>query len=130
MSATREPLIPGPDHPIEIAPFKGHVRVTSGAQTIADTDAALELRESTYPAVMYVPLADVDQNALRPSDTITHCPYKGDASYYDVVDSATGQAVADAVWHYRTPYPAMAEISEYVAFYPDRVEIDAQPSDG
>lgn len=128
MSTPSEPLIPGPDHPIELEPFDGHVRVTFAHHTVADTDAALELREASYPPVYYVPLADVDHGALRPSETTSHCPYKGDACYYDVIDPHTLQAVTDAVWHYRDPYPSVERIAGYVAFYPDRVRIEVQPA--
>jgi uncharacterized protein (DUF427 family) len=124
MSTTREPLIPGPDHPITIEPFAGRVTVTAGDVKVADTAAALELRESTYPPVYYVPLADVDSTVLKPTDTSTYCPYKGDASYYSVVQSAEGQAVEDAVWFYEHPYRSVAEIADHVAFYTDRVEVN------
>jgi uncharacterized protein (DUF427 family) len=130
MATTREPLIPGPSHAIEITPFEGRVTVTSGGRTIADSTAPLELREASYQPVYYVPLTDVDQSALRDSDTTTHCPYKGDASYYTVVDPDTGEAVADAVWRYREPYPSVTEITDHVAFYTDRVEVDVQPAHG
>ena len=130
MSTTIEPKLPGPDHPIEITPFAGRVTVRAGGHAIADSTAVLALAEASYPTVMYVPLADVDQSLLRPSATHTRCPYKGVASYYDVVDPATGAAIEDAVWHYRDPYPAVAEIAEYVAFYPTKVDVDAQPDPG
>jgi uncharacterized protein (DUF427 family) len=126
MSATSEPLIPGPDHPIDVEPFNGHVRVTYAQHTVADTSHALELREASYAPVYYVPLADVDHAALRPSETTSRCPYKGTASYYDVIDPHTLQAVNDAVWHYPDPYAAVGEIAEYVAFYPDKVEIEVR----
>jgi uncharacterized protein (DUF427 family) len=128
MSAATEPRIPGPEHPIDIEPFNGHVRVTFANHTVAETTQALELREASYPPVYYVPLADVDHAALRPSDTTTYCPYKGNASYYDVIDPHTLQSVGDAIWHYREPYPAVGEIAEHLAFYPDRVEIQVQPA--
>ncbi|MDE3131531.1 MAG: DUF427 domain-containing protein [Acidobacteriota bacterium] len=128
MSATSEPLIPGPDHPIDVEPFNGRVRVTFAHHTVADTTQALELLEAGYPPVYYVPLAYVDHAALRPSERTSHSPYKGDAAYYDVIDPHTLQAVEDAVWHYRDPYPAVSEIAEYVAFYPDRVELEVQPA--
>jgi uncharacterized protein (DUF427 family) len=51
----------------------------------------------------------------------THCPYKGDASYFDL--SAGGKSAANAVWSYETPYPAMAAIKDHLAFYPQHVEI-------
>ena len=129
MSTTSEPLIPGPDHPIDIRPFNGRVRVGFVHHTIADTTRALELREASYPPVYYVPLADVDHSALRPSETTSRCPYKGHASYYDVIDPHTLQATNDAVWHYKEPYPSVSEIAEYVAFYPDRVQIEVNPAD-
>jgi uncharacterized protein (DUF427 family) len=129
MSTIRQPVIPGPDHPIDITPFKGRVTVTSNGRTIADTTAALELREASYPPVRYLPLTDVDETALRPSNTLTYCPYKGDASYYDVVDPATQESVKDAVWHYREPYPSVAEIADHVAFYTNRVDVNVRPAD-
>ena len=128
MSTASEPLIPGPDHPIDVEPFDGRVRVTFAKHKVAETTNALELRESSYAAVYYVPIADVDHAALRPSDKTSHCPYKGEASYYDVIDPHTLQSVDDAVWHYRTPYPAMQQIAEYVAFYPNKVEVEVQPA--
>jgi uncharacterized protein (DUF427 family) len=129
MSSTKQRKLPGPEHPIDIEPFNGRVTVTANGRTIADSTSALALSEASYPPVMYIPLADVDQSALRPSDTMTYCPYKGDASYYDIVDPSTGgDAIKDAIWHYREPYPAVDEITDHVAFYPDRAEIDAQPA--
>ncbi len=127
MTTASEPLIPGPDHPIDIERHTGRVRVTFVNHTIADTTSALELREASYPPVYYVPMADVDHAALRPSDTTSRCPYKGDASYYDVIDPHTLQAVDDAMWQYRAPYPWVNEIAEYVAFYPHKVQIEVQP---
>lgn len=124
MTVASEPLIPGPDHPIEIEPFDGHVRVSFAHHTVAATTQALVLREASYPPVYYVPLAEVDHSALRPSETTSHCPYKGEASYYDVIDPHTLQASEDAVWQYRDPHPSVSEIAQYVAFYPDRVAIE------
>lgn len=127
MSTTRKPKIPGPGHPIEIEPFKGRVTVTSNGRTIAVSTSALALTEASYPAVMYLPLTDVDETALRPSTTTTYCPFKGEASYYDVVQPGTDDVVADAVWHYREPYSAVSQIADHVAFYPDRVQVQVQP---
>ena len=128
MSAQREPLIPGPDHPIAIEPFNGQVRISFAHHTVAETSRALELRETTYPPRYYIPLEDVDHGALRPSDTTSYCPYKGDASYYDVIDPHTLQSVDDAGWHYRDPYPTVPEIADFVAFYPNKVDIEVQPA--
>jgi uncharacterized protein (DUF427 family) len=117
----REMKTPGPNHPITIEPSSDRVTVRTGGTTIADSTATLVLREADYPPVRYVPLADVDQTLLAPSDTSTYCPYKGEASYRSIkTDPDRG---ADAVWFYDQPYAAVQEIRDHVAFYADRVEI-------
>lgn len=120
----RETKIPGRDHPITVEPSSDRVIVRTGAATLADSTATLVLQEADYPAVRYIPLADVDQALLAPSDTSTYCPYKGDASYWSITaDPARGE---DAVWSYREPHAAVQEIRDHVAFYPDRVEITVE----
>lgn len=111
---------PGPDHPITITPNPKRVRVLVGGTIVAETTAALILKEASYPAVQYIPRQDVQQDLLEPSDRTSHCPYKGDARYFTV--TAGGLTKRDAAWSYETPYPAMAEIAGHVAFYPDRVD--------
>lgn len=117
----REQLIPGPDHPITVTPTAQRVTVKVGGRTIADTTDAFTLQEASYPAVQYLPLDSVDPAVLRPSDSETYCPYKGEASYYSLVTD--GGELTDAVWTYRQPYDAVAEIKDHVAFYPDKVEL-------
>ncbi len=112
--------IPGPDHPITIEANPARVVVTLGGKVIADTREALTLREAAYPAVQYIPRRDVDMAALTRSELTTYCPYKGDAAYYSI--PAGGDRSANAVWTYETPFEAMAQIRDYVAFYPDRVD--------
>lgn len=111
---------PGPDHPITITSSDEHVVVRAGGRVIADTRRALILQEATYPAVRYIPRADVDMAALGRSDTQTYCPYKGDASYFSV--PAGGERSIDAVWTYETPHPAAERIRDHLAFYPDRID--------
>ncbi len=120
--------VPGPDHPIDIQPNLSRVIVVVGGQTIADTREALTLREAGYSAVQYIPRRDVDMPALEPSDHTTWCPYKGEASYYDI--AAGGKRSHNAVWTYETPLPAMAAIKGYIAFYPNRVDEITQLSGG
>ncbi len=122
MTTTREPKIPGPEHPITIEPTGTRVVARVGAQIVADTTRALTLREASYPPVQYIPLEDVDQTLLTASATQTYCPYKGDASYYNI--TADGGR-PDAVWSYREPYDAVAGIAGHVAFYTDQVDIVA-----
>ena len=118
--ADRPVLDPGPDHPITVTPTEGRVVVTVGGKVVADTGAALTLQESTYPAVQYIPLADVDTALLEPTSTQSYCPYKGDANYYSV--PAGGARSVDAIWEYRQPREAVGQIKDHIAFYPDRVD--------
>jgi uncharacterized protein (DUF427 family) len=111
---------PGPDHPIVISRSGKHVRIRFAGKTIADTTRALSLKEATYPAVLYVPRADADMTALTATAHHTHCPYKGEASYFTI--SAGGRTAENAVWSYEQPFPAVAEIKEHLAFYPNRVD--------
>jgi uncharacterized protein (DUF427 family) len=112
--------IPGPDHPISIDANPSRVVVTVGGRVIADTRDALTLREASYAPVQYIPRQDVDMSALTRSDHTTYCPYKGDASYYSIPGG--GDRSVNAVWTYETPFEAMAQIKDYLAFYPERVE--------
>jgi uncharacterized protein (DUF427 family) len=128
MPDSRPRRTPGPDHPITLERSPSHVVVRSGSVVIAETDRALEMREASYPVVFYVPLDDVDQHLLRPSDHHTYCPYKGEASYYDVTEG-DGTDLTAAVWYYDDPYPSVAAIKGHVAFYADRVTVSQEERD-
>ena len=112
--------LPGPDHPITITPNPNRVRVRLGGQVVAETRRALTLREASYPPVQYIPREDARMALLRRTDRVTHCPYKGDASYFTI--EAGGRRAENAAWSYEHPYPAMAAIAGHLAFYPDRVD--------
>jgi uncharacterized protein (DUF427 family) len=112
--------LPGPDHPITITRNSKRVRVTFAGRVIADTKNALTLKEGSYKPALYIPRADTEMTLLAATDRRTHCPYKGDASYFTI--SVDGRTAENAVWSYEQPYPAMAEIKEHLAFYPDRVD--------
>jgi uncharacterized protein (DUF427 family) len=118
----REMKTPGPDHPITIEENPSRVTVRVADLVVADTTAALVLREADYPPVQYVPLGDVDPALIEETATTTYCPYKGDASYY-TLKTRDGD-LTDAIWTYRTPYPAVARIAGHVAFYPDEVTVE------
>lgn len=112
--------IPGPDHPITVSANPNRVQVRFNGQIVADSRHALTLQETTYPPVLYIPREDAQMTLFERSAHQTHCPYKGDASYYSL---RVGDRVAkDAVWSYEAPYPAVAEIAGKLAFYPDRVD--------
>jgi len=118
--ADKPRLQPGPDHPITITPTAGRVVVTVAGKVVADSRNALTLQESTYPAVQYVPLTDVDEALLERTATESYCPFKGEASYYSI--PIGGDGAVDAVWEYQAPYDAVAAIKGHVAFYPNRVD--------
>jgi uncharacterized protein (DUF427 family) len=111
---------PGPDHPITIKANPARVVVTVGGRVVADTKEALTLREASYPAVQYVPRKDVDMTLLQRTDHATYCPYKGECAYYSIPSG--GERAANSVWTYESPYAAVAEIRDHLAFYPDRVD--------
>jgi uncharacterized protein (DUF427 family) len=112
--------IPGPDHPISLAPNKARVVVTVAGKVIADTRAAVSLREASYPAVQYIPRKDVDMSQLERTDHKTYCPFKGDAAYYSIPGG--GARSTNAVWTYEEPYAAVTQIKDHLAFYPDRID--------
>jgi len=130
MTEIRIQKTPGPDHPITVEPFASRVVIRSGSTVIAESDRALEMREAAYPPVLYIPLEDVDPNHLRPNELHTWCPYKGEASYYDIVSTdADGTDLTASVWYYPEPLDAVASIEGRVAFYTDRVAITTSASE-
>ena len=111
---------PSADHPITVTPTKGRVQVKFGGRVIAESTRALTLQESTYPPVQYIPREDAQMGMFANTTNSTHCPYKGDASYYTI--KADGREAENAIWSYETPFPAMKEIEGHLAFYPNRVD--------
>ncbi|HEX8261830.1 MAG TPA: DUF427 domain-containing protein [Allosphingosinicella sp.] len=109
-------------HAIEITPFGGRVRVRVAGEMLADTAHALTLEEGSLPPVFYIPRADVHMDRLSPSATTSHCPFKGDASYFS---AASGPA--DVAWSYEAPLAQASAIAGHLAFYPDQAEIETVP---
>lgn len=119
--------LPAPSHPITVARNANRVRVVFAGEVIADTARALTLNEAGYAPVHYIPRADVAMSRLKPTAHASHCPYKGDANYFSI--SADGRTADNAAWSYEQPFPAMAEIAGYLAFYPNRVDkIEESPA--
>ena len=115
-----------PDHRIEAAPAKERVRVTFKGQIIADTQNAVALKEAmggskstVAPVVYYIPRKDVKMELLERTAHSTHCPFKGDASYFSLKGGPQ-----NAVWTYEAPFDEMLVIKDLLAFYPDKVEIN------
>ncbi|MGV2916611.1 DUF427 domain-containing protein [Streptomyces alfalfae] len=98
-------------HRISVERGAQHVRVVHDGQVVAESGRPLLLRETGYPVRYYLPPEDVRTDLLTPSDTTTHCPFKGTASYWSL------PGAADTVWAYREPKPDVAEIKDHFCFY-------------
>jgi len=119
-TTTKTIKIPGPDHPITIERSLKRVVVSMGGTVLADSRAALILREAGYRPVQYIPRKDVDMTRLERSAHATYCPYKGDCAYFSIPSG--GKRAINAVWTYEAPYAAVAAIRNCLAFYPERVD--------
>jgi uncharacterized protein (DUF427 family) len=102
---------------IDILPTSRTVVVSLAGVELARTDRAYALFETGLPTRWYVPRVDVRMDLLGPSDTITHCPYKGTTVHFSTED------VDDVAWSYPTPLPESERIAGLVAFYDDRVTV-------
>ena len=107
---------------IEISPVKSHVVVRWRGHVVVETDAALELREGSYPPVLYVPRDAADMKHFERTARHTTCPYKGVASYFTLTDGS--QSDENAVWSYEEPKAGVEAIAGHLAFYPHKVEIE------
>ena len=109
-----------PDQVIQFEESPRRVRAVFGGVTIADSKRVMLLRESRHLAVYYFPLDDVRMDLMVPTERRTHCPYKGDASYWTV--KVGDREAQNAVWSYQDPLPERADLRKYVAFYWDRMD--------
>jgi uncharacterized protein (DUF427 family) len=117
---------PAADAGITIEPNPNQVVVRVDGLVIADSTRALVMRAPGAADTHYIPRADVDMTRLVRTASATHCPYKGDASYWSIRTGA--RVVDDAVWSYETPYPDVAPIAGHLSFYADRVDaIEERP---
>lgn len=106
-----------PNHTVEIIPFDGNVTIEVGGQRVGQTNVAQQLFEASYPAVFYLPLDAIPSEMLEPNDHQTWCPFKGHASYFDLVDD--GKRHENAVWTYREPFDEALAIKDMIAVYPN-----------
>jgi uncharacterized protein (DUF427 family) len=125
-----EPVYVHPRDPykrVDILASSRHVRIEVDGVTVAETRQPRILFETGLPARYYMPLTEVRMDLLRPSATVTHCPYKGSASYWSV-DAGHG-AHSDIVWIYRTPLPESQKIAGLACFYDEKVDVylDGEP---
>ncbi|GGE31931.1 hypothetical protein GCM10011360_19880 [Primorskyibacter flagellatus] len=100
---------------ITIRKAEGTWTVRSGGAVLGESRNALELTEGSYPAVIYFPRDDIAMAFLDRTDHTTHCPKKGDASYFSIVTKSTTHE--NAAWSYETPLAGMEQIAGHIAFY-------------
>ena len=96
------------------------MRVTFNGRVVAESARALLMCEGNYLPVFYIPREDADAALLERTNHSTYCPYKGAASYFSI--RIGGRVAENAIWTYEQPYSAVAEIKNYLAFYPNRVD--------
>ncbi len=106
-----------PAHTITLNAHDGLVRVIWNGNVIAESVNAIELHERKHDPVFYFPRDDIKLERLTRTDHATHCPYKGDASYWSL--NADGSFAENAVWAYDSPIEAMFAITGFMAFYLD-----------
>ena len=111
---------PSAHRPIDIVANSSRIRVRFAGRVIADSTRTLTLHEISHAPVHYIPRDDVDMGLLTRTEHKSHCPYKGDASYFSI--SAGERTAENAVWTYEHPFPQVAPIAGYLAFYRDRVD--------
>jgi uncharacterized protein (DUF427 family) len=111
---------PRSDHPIWTEPYPRRVRAFLDGVAVADSTRVLLLLEAGHLPVYYFPPQDVRNDLLEPTGTSTHCPYKGDASYWSI--TVGERVVRDAVWSYQDPLPERTDIKGYLAVYWSRVD--------
>ena len=114
-----------PGKVITVEPYCGSVVVRAGDTVVASSTKTKVLTEAPYPQVFYIPFEDIDFSQLGKTERSTHCPYKGDASYWSVLLAA--EAGKDAMWAYERPFDEMTEIRNHGAFYASKVTIEATP---
>jgi uncharacterized protein (DUF427 family) len=107
----------GHAHHIEIVEDTSHVVVSLEDVVLADTKRPVLLREGSLPTRYYVRPDDVRTELLEPTDSTSHCPFKGDASYLSFGDAV------DVAWSYAEPIPGAEKIAGLVCFYNEKVDI-------
>ncbi len=118
--AERAQLEGNPDYRLEIVSSSKRVKVVFNGVVVADSTKALVLRETRYAPVYYLPRQDVRMDLMERTSHRTHCPFKGNASYWSLrVGDKTAE---DVVWSYEDPLPEVAEIQGYIAFYQNRMD--------
>ena len=111
-----------PYHRVDIRKSSRHVKVSVNGTPVAETNRPMVLFETGLPPRYYIPREDVRTDLLTPSETVTHCPYKGEASYWSA--EVDGKTVEDVAWSYKDPLPEAEKAAGYLCFLGDEVELE------
>jgi len=109
-----------PDYRVDLESNPKRMQVSCHGEVIAESDRTLRVLETRLDPVLYFPREDVRFELLERSDHETFCPFKGEACYWTL--RAGDHSEENLVWSYEDPFPQVAGLKDYVAFYPDRVE--------
>jgi uncharacterized protein (DUF427 family) len=106
---------------VDVLASSRHVRIELDGVTLADSRSAKILFETGLPPRYYLPLSDLRTDLMRPTETATHCPYKGTANYWSV--RIGERTYADLIWMYRTPLPESQKVAGLACFYSEKVDV-------
>lgn len=119
-----------PRHFMQIKPVTREVSIWIGETLVAKTSDALRVLEvgaQAYDPVLYVPREDIQGSIQRSDKPTTHCPLKGDASYFDITDES-GSLIGEAMaWSYEYTYGFARQLEDRIAFFGDKVSIQERP---
>jgi uncharacterized protein (DUF427 family) len=107
-----------PDYRVDLLARRNRFEARAGDVLLASSEECLVVDEQDHGLVVYFPRADVHLGRLEPSDHVTHCPFKGDATHWQL--PGDGRPVA---WSYESPFGEVARIRDRIAFYQDRVDV-------
>ena len=107
---------------VDVLPSSRHVRISLEGVTLAETTKPMLLFETGLPARYYIPRTHVRMDLLEPSETVTHCPYKGTAATWSA--RIGDELVPDVAWSYATPLPESGRVAGHVCFYDEKVDVD------
>ncbi|NNK79693.1 MAG: DUF427 domain-containing protein [Litoreibacter sp.] len=109
------------DH-IKLRKAAGTYSIRAGGAVLGESANVIELSEGDSAPVLYVPRSDLAMAFFDSSDHTTHCPHKGDASYFTI--QAKSGPIKNAAWSYETPKAGLEDIAGHLAFYPDKVTVE------
>jgi len=115
-----------PDHKVQESRVGHEIKVEINGEVVADSHDVVKVEEDGHPVRYYFPRSDVATDKLTRSKTVTECPFKGTARYFEL--RAGGKKIPDAVWTYEDPYQEHEGLKDRLAFYDDRnPEISVTP---